>query len=94
MRSLTQLDECSPSMHADKEWAAGAGKTYTMEGTQENPGINYRTMKELFRCAIEASRLCLPILLCAFQKFPFQYQADGFPVFDSQPDCAFGQAQS
>lgn len=29
---------------------AGAGKTYTMEGTQENPGINYRTMKELFRC--------------------------------------------
>ena len=28
---------------------AGAGKTYTMEGTPENPGINYRTMKELFR---------------------------------------------
>lgn len=28
---------------------SGAGKTFTMEGTQENPGINYRTMKELFR---------------------------------------------
>ena len=34
---------------------AGAGKTYTMEGTQEQPGINYRTMKELFRC-IECER--------------------------------------
>ena len=29
---------------------AGAGKTYTMEGTQEHPGINYRTVEELFRC--------------------------------------------
>jgi len=28
----------------------GAGKTYTMEGEPSNPGINYRTMKELFRC--------------------------------------------
>ena len=27
----------------------GAGKTFTMEGTQTNPGINYRTMAELFR---------------------------------------------
>ena len=27
----------------------GAGKTFTMEGTPTNPGINYRTMKELFR---------------------------------------------
>ena len=69
LRSLTQRDGCLPSVHADKEWAAGAGKTYTMEGTQENPGINYRTMKELFRCAIEASRaLCLPILLSAFKS--------------------------
>lgn len=93
MRSLTQRDECSPSIHADKEWAAGAGKTYTMEGTQENPGINYRTMKELFRCAIEPSRaLCLPILLSAFQKFPFQYQANGFPAFDCLLECASGQA--
>lgn len=28
----------------------GAGKTHTMEGSQEDPGINYRAMKELFRC--------------------------------------------
>ncbi len=34
---------------------AGAGKTYTMEGTQEHPGINYRTVRELFRC-IESER--------------------------------------
>ncbi|CAL8470626.1 g10168 [Coccomyxa elongata] len=31
----------------------GAGKTYTMEGTRQDPGINYRTMKELFRCIQE-----------------------------------------
>ncbi len=30
-------------------WHAGAGKTHTMEGTRQDPGINYRTMKELFR---------------------------------------------
>ena len=28
---------------------AGAGKTFTMEGMPQDPGINYRTMKELFR---------------------------------------------
>jgi hypothetical protein len=30
---------------------AGAGKTHTMLGTAEDPGINFRTMRELFRCA-------------------------------------------
>jgi kinesin family member C2/C3 len=30
----------------------GAGKTHTMEGTKENPGINYRTMRKLFRCTL------------------------------------------
>ena len=29
----------------------GAGKTHTMLGTEEDPGINFRTMRELFRCA-------------------------------------------
>ena len=28
---------------------AGAGKTHTMEGSKQDPGINYRAMKELFR---------------------------------------------
>jgi len=30
---------------------AGAGKTHTMEGSKQDPGINYRAMKELFRSA-------------------------------------------
>lgn len=31
--------------------AAGAGKTHTMEGSKQDPGVNYRAMKELFRSA-------------------------------------------
>mmetsp|Transcript_10105 Transcript_10105/g.32719 ORF Transcript_10105/g.32719 Transcript_10105/m.32719 type:complete len:250 (-) Transcript_10105:739-1488(-) len=31
----------------------GAGKTHTMEGTKEDPGINFRTVAELFRCIKE-----------------------------------------
>ncbi|KAL0032084.1 hypothetical protein WJX77_004214 [Trebouxia sp. C0004] len=33
----------------------GAGKTHTMEGSKQDPGINYRAMKELFR-SIEEER--------------------------------------
>lgn len=33
----------------------GTGKTYTMEGTSENRGVNYRTLKELFRISSERS---------------------------------------
>ena len=36
----------------------GAGKTYTMEGVPSDPGINYRTMKELFRCAAAGVPSC------------------------------------
>ena len=31
----------------------GTGKTFTMEGTEENRGVNYRTLEELFRVANE-----------------------------------------
>ncbi|XP_073030279.1 kinesin-like protein KIN-14S isoform X2 [Primulina eburnea] len=31
----------------------GTGKTYTMEGTPENRGVNYRTLEELFRLSKE-----------------------------------------
>ena len=31
----------------------GSGKTHTMEGTVEEPGINYRALAELFRCIEE-----------------------------------------
>nr|GEZ39848.1 kinesin-like protein KIN-14S [Tanacetum cinerariifolium] len=33
----------------------GTGKTFTMEGTAENRGVNYRTLEELFRVSQERS---------------------------------------
>ncbi|KAG9144365.1 hypothetical protein Leryth_025071 [Lithospermum erythrorhizon] len=33
----------------------GTGKTYTMEGTQKDRGVNYRTLEELFRVSEERS---------------------------------------
>ncbi|MQL73800.1 hypothetical protein Taro_006157, partial [Colocasia esculenta] len=35
----------------------GTGKTFTMEGTPENRGVNYRTLEELFRISEERSSL-------------------------------------
>ncbi|KAJ0232341.1 Kinesin motor domain-containing protein [Hirschfeldia incana] len=35
----------------------GTGKTFTMEGTPENRGVNYRTLEELFRSSENRSRL-------------------------------------
>lgn len=31
----------------------GTGKTFTMEGTEDNRGVNYRTLEELFNMAEE-----------------------------------------
>lgn len=31
----------------------GTGKTFTMEGTPENRGVNFRTLEELFRISKE-----------------------------------------
>lgn len=33
----------------------GTGKTFTMEGTPENRGVNYRALEELFRSSTERS---------------------------------------
>lgn len=33
----------------------GTGKTFTMEGTQENRGVNYRTLEQLFKISEERS---------------------------------------
>lgn len=33
----------------------GTGKTFTMEGTPENRGVNYRTLEELFRISKDRS---------------------------------------
>ncbi|KAA8545105.1 hypothetical protein F0562_019889 [Nyssa sinensis] len=35
----------------------GTGKTFTMEGTPENRGVNYRTLEELFRISNERSSI-------------------------------------
>ena len=35
----------------------GTGKTFTMEGTHENRGVNYRTLEELFRISKERSNI-------------------------------------
>ena len=35
----------------------GTGKTFTMEGTLENRGVNYRTLEELFRISRERSKI-------------------------------------
>ncbi|RVX19070.1 Kinesin-like protein KIN-14S [Vitis vinifera] len=35
----------------------GTGKTFTMEGTPENRGVNYRTLEELFRISRERSKI-------------------------------------
>ncbi|KAL6960260.1 hypothetical protein U1Q18_043745 [Sarracenia purpurea var. burkii] len=45
----------------------GTGKTFTMEGTPENRGVNYRTLEELFRISNERSsvmryELCVSML--------------------------------
>lgn len=31
----------------------GTGKTFTMEGTEQNRGVNYRTLEQLFRTVEE-----------------------------------------
>ena len=33
----------------------GTGKTFTMEGTPENRGVNYRALEELFRISNQRS---------------------------------------
>ena len=33
----------------------GTGKTFTMEGTDQNRGVNYRTLEQLFQIAKERS---------------------------------------
>ena len=35
----------------------GSGKTFTMEGEPANPGVSFRTMRELFRCLMFSSWL-------------------------------------
>ncbi|CAN1131727.1 Kinesin-like protein KIN-14S, partial [Linum perenne] len=45
------LDGCNVCIFAYGQ--TGTGKTFTMEGTPENRGVNYRTLEELFRISEE-----------------------------------------
>jgi len=36
----------------------GAGKTYTMEGTEDDPGVSHRTITEIFKVVDDASTSC------------------------------------
>ena len=36
----------------------GTGKTFTMEGTEDARGVNFRTLEELFRIISERQKLC------------------------------------
>lgn len=45
----------------------GTGKTFTMEGTEKNRGVNYRTLEELFQIARERKEtvtydICVSVL--------------------------------
>ncbi|KAK9690201.1 hypothetical protein RND81_09G111300 [Saponaria officinalis] len=46
---------CGAGTAADTENVTGPGKTFTMEGTEQNRGINYRTLEQLFQIARERS---------------------------------------
>ena len=41
-----------------------AGKTYTMMGTEKNPGINIRSISELFRICKERKNIKYKIKVC------------------------------
>lgn len=43
------LNNCLPSFPVFAYGATGAGKTYTMLGSEKEPGIMYLTMKELYK---------------------------------------------
>lgn len=36
----------------------GTGKTFTMEGTNEDRGVNYRTLEQVFHIIKERERIC------------------------------------
>ncbi|XP_058202047.1 kinesin-like protein KIN-14E [Rhododendron vialii] len=49
------------------------GKTYTVEGTQQNRGINYRTLEELFK-----------VSKCRSATFTFEISASVLEVYNEQ----------
>ncbi|XP_051144568.1 kinesin-like protein KIN-14S [Andrographis paniculata] len=64
----------------------GTGKTYTMEGTHENRGVNYRTLEELFRL-IEKRSSIIKYELCVSMLEVYNEKIRDLLIDDSnQPD--------
>ena len=51
----------------------GTGKTFTMEGTDQNRGVNYRTLEQLFQIAKERS-----------EKFMYNISVSVLEVYNEQ----------
>lgn len=51
----------------------GTGKTFTMEGTDQNRGVNYRTLEQLFEVAKERS-----------ETFTYQISVSVLEVYNEQ----------
>lgn len=48
----------------------GTGKTFTMEGTEQNRGVNYRTLEHLFNIAKERSEtFTYSIAVCVLEVY-------------------------
>ncbi|KAE8664140.1 Detected protein of confused Function [Hibiscus syriacus] len=51
----------------------GTGKTFTMEGTPENKGVNYKTLEELFRVAGERGGVMKYELFVSMMEFRLRW---------------------
>lgn len=47
----------------------GTGKTFTMEGTPEHRGVNYRTLEELFRISKERQGMKYELLVSMLEVY-------------------------
>ncbi|KAF8780312.1 hypothetical protein HU200_001688 [Digitaria exilis] len=56
----------------------GTGKTFTMEGTERNRGVNYRTLEELFKIAEERKKVLHTTYLSVFLKLDIKQNIEGY----------------
>lgn len=77
--------------------ATGAGKTHTMLGSQNEPGVMYRTMTELFKRMDDAKEekefsvafSYLEVIICLFIYFLFSFSVQNLLILcqsDSQTE--------
>ena len=55
-----------------------AGKTYTMMGTEKNPGINIRSISELFRVCRERKSIKYKIKVSTYAHMPIRMCMYGY----------------